>query len=105
MKFILATALPLLCFCTGCSHLERISCQEFISKIETPMTTMSSNQYIGTGGGRAYMEHWQKGLLFGNHTDVLWTPIDEFPPEMAKKLHHHENPWGEQKPSRDDLHL
>ena len=98
---------------TGCSHLEHVSAKTFIEKAQRPGETMYSTLFIGTAGGQAYLQEWCRVPLLGQHTNVLWTDINDFPPEVKEKLQAGKNPWAAPtstiqpttRPSNQDSHL
>jgi hypothetical protein len=83
---MLLPAVLLLVGCSGTS-ISKVSGPEFVRKANLPMGSMHATQVIGTTATRAYIEEWRMGLFAGSgSTTVLWTTLDELPPEFRQQL-------------------
>ena len=83
MRYAILTVVMLL---SGCSGLHKVGGAEFMQKAQAQSGTMVDSQYIGQSGNRAYVEEWRKGILFGDTTSVLWTPLSELSAADREKL-------------------
>ena len=84
--------LVLLLLGNGCSGMHHVSAKTFIDKVQSNGDPLHSEIFIGATD-RAYLEEWWMFPLTGEHTNVLWTDIDDFPPDIRARLKAGENPW------------
>jgi len=84
----------------GCSstRIKRVSGAEFVNQAKASEHLVSSfhwSTYIGSTHQRAYLEFGEAPALgkFAGRTTVYWTPLSEFPKDLADQLKAGNPPW------------
>ena len=94
LAFVLAILGVLL---LSCSTVEHVSAARFLELTEEipNANTVRDISYIGSTGGRAYLQHWHAQVLFESEISVYWTSLSDLPPALAEELRSGANPWRE----------
>jgi len=80
---------------TGCSSSGRIGPEEFLRRAELERTPepMHSSRLFGVTGNCAELEVWDELASSNPRKRIVWCPLSELPPEIAKELRSGRNPW------------
>lgn len=72
--------------------LRHLGGEGFLEKADQiqEISTIRSTGYIGSSGGRAYLESWKAGRP---GRIVYWTELKDLPPELVERLRKGEDPW------------
>jgi protein-L-isoaspartate O-methyltransferase len=72
--------------------LRHLSGEQFLDRAARiqEVSSFQSTSYIGTSGGRVYLEFWQAGRP---KRIVYWAELKELPEDLADRLRDGENLW------------
>src|SRR5688572_308134 len=76
----------------GDSH-RMVDAQRFAALLRQPVSSISSVQFLGTDGSRAYLTHWRMGLVGSDTNDVYSVALDDLPAADRAALRAGRDPW------------